>query len=235
MAKPSFDLDGVSYSLVRRKRQKHINIRVHHNGQVTVSAPYGTSNERIREAVLIKKDWIRRHVSRALEMMSDINELSSIPFLGDSYSIRITFDDTRRGWIKADFDAREILLRTASRSRVKRSQELSNFLKRQSKKLIQPEVDEISQKAGISIDRTYFRDQKTRWGSSSARGNISLNWRIVLLPFAIRRYLIIHELAHQVHMNHSPKFWGIVASMCPEYVEYDLWLKEHAYLLGLYR
>ncbi len=223
------------YNLVRRKGQKHINIRVHHDGQVTVSAPLHTGMARIQEAFELKQKWISHHVGNARERMRGIDELSSFPVGGLTYSVVVEYDTSRRGWIKIDQGSRTIHLRSADRSRIARKLEMMKFLKRYSRKMITEEVLECSRIAGISIERAFFRDQKTRWGSSSTRGNISLNWRIVLLPHAVRQYLILHELAHQVHMNHSRQFWGKVSILCPDYLERDRWLKDHSYLLGLFR
>jgi len=232
-----FEVGGapITYNLIRRKGQKHINIRVHHDGQVTVSAPYHAGIERIDNAVRIKQRWISRHVEDARERMSGVDELKSIPVTGQMHSIKITHDPTRRSFAKIDQERSTIELRSPSRNREARKTELARFLKRHSRKLISAEVESLSRRSGIAIARVYFRDQKTRWGSSSARGNISLNWRIVLLPDKIRHYLIIHELAHQIHMNHSPRFWGRVSRLCPDYIECDRWLKEHSYVLGLFR
>jgi predicted metal-dependent hydrolase len=227
--------EWIGYNLIRRKGQKHINIRVHHDGQVTVSAPLHTGADRIRSALETKRKWINRHVGAAREQMDGIGELSAIPVGGCIHTVVIDYDATRRGWVKIDPDTQTIHIRSASVSSSVRKLELKKFLKRYGRKRTTEEVLSYSADARISVERVFFRDQKTRWGSSSTRGNISLNWRIVLLPTPVRRYLILHELAHQVHMNHSGAFWGKVFALCPDYQEQDRWLKEHSYLLGLFR
>ncbi|MEN9678192.1 MAG: hypothetical protein RIS76_4088 [Verrucomicrobiota bacterium] len=75
------------------------------------------------------------------------------------------------------------------------------------------------------LTRVSVRNQSTRWGSCSVRGVISLNWRLLQTPVAVRDYIILHELAHLVHLNHSPKFWALVKQMCPEYEASEAWLK----------
>lgn len=71
------------------------------------------------------------------------------------------------------------------------------------------------------------RDQKTRWGSCSARGNLNFNWRLILAPEPVLDYVVIHELAHRKEMNHSKQFWDIVEAMMPDYRTQRQWLKEH--------
>ena len=72
-----------------------------------------------------------------------------------------------------------------------------------------------------------IRDQKTRWGSCSSRGNLSFNWRLMLAPPAVLDYVVVHELCHLEHMNHSKDFWQCVESILPDYKERRKWLKEH--------
>lgn len=75
------------------------------------------------------------------------------------------------------------------------------------------------------IARISVRNQRTRWGSCSARGVISLNWRLIQAPPEVCDYVILHELAHLVHLNHGPRFWALVERMCPDYRSAEAWLK----------
>lgn len=72
-----------------------------------------------------------------------------------------------------------------------------------------------------------IRDQKTRWGSCSSKGTLSFNWRLMLAPPAILDYVVVHELCHLTHMNHSPDFWQAVENVYPDYRNARKWLKEH--------
>lgn len=71
------------------------------------------------------------------------------------------------------------------------------------------------------------RDQKTRWGSCSGKGTLSFNWRLMLAPPAVLDYVVVHELCHLTHMDHSKAFWALVESVCPDYRVHRKWLKEH--------
>lgn len=86
---------------------------------------------------------------------------------------------------------------------------------------------------GGTYNRITIRDQKTRWGSCSARGTLSFNWRLMLAPPAILDYVVVHELCHLTHMNHSPAFWQAVEAVYPDYREARKWLKEHGQELVL--
>lgn len=78
-----------------------------------------------------------------------------------------------------------------------------------------------------------IRDQKTRWGSCSSKGNLSFNWRLILAPSEILDYVVVHELCHLTYMNHSKDFWNMVASIIPDYKIRRKWLKENGYTLHL--
>jgi predicted metal-dependent hydrolase len=74
---------------------------------------------------------------------------------------------------------------------------------------------------------------KSRWGACSAQGDLTFNWRIIMAPASVVDYVVIHELAHLKHHNHSPLFWGCVEETMPNYKEHSLWLKENGHMLRL--
>ena len=88
-------------------------------------------------------------------------------------------------------------------------------------------ADEESAALGVSFRRIEVRDQRTRWGSCSTRGTLSLNWRLVLAPFAVLDYVVVHELCHLREPNHSSRFWSLVESRRPEWRAHRDWLREH--------
>jgi predicted metal-dependent hydrolase len=83
----------------------------------------------------------------------------------------------------------------------------------------------------ISVRRVAVRNQRSRWGSCSAKGTISLNWRLIQTPPFVRDYLIVHELMHLRQMNHSDRFWALVKCACPDYEQAENWLNGHKDLL----
>ena len=86
---------------------------------------------------------------------------------------------------------------------------------------------------GGSYERITIRDQKTRWGSCSAKGTLSFNWRLMLAPPAVLDYVVVHELCHLTHMDHSAAFWALVEQVCPDYRTHRKWLKDHGQELVL--
>jgi predicted metal-dependent hydrolase len=94
-----------------------------------------------------------------------------------------------------------------------------------------PRVLQLAQQHGATVQQVTVRNQKTRWGSCSPRGTISLNWRLIQTPPLVSDYIILHELMHLRQMNHSRKFWREVESVCPEFRDAERWLKSHRELM----
>lgn len=98
---------------------------------------------------------------------------------------------------------------------------LRRWLTRRAKAALLPWLAATSEELGLAYANAGVRGQKTRWGSCSARGNISLNHALLFLPPPLVRYLFVHELCHTRQMNHSERFWALVARMEPSYREYE--------------
>jgi len=92
---------------------------------------------------------------------------------------------------------------------------------------------ELAALTGMEAKKVTVRNQRTRWGSCTSAGAISLNWRLVQAPDAVRDYIILHELTHLREMNHGPRFWARLAEVCPGWREAEKWLEEQGPLLGL--
>ena len=90
---------------------------------------------------------------------------------------------------------------------------------------------ELATQHGLVFSKVTVRNQRTRWGSCSVKGAISLNWRLVQTPESVRDYIILHELAHLRQMNHSTRFWREVARICPDYEAAAHWLKRNSRIL----
>lgn len=91
------------------------------------------------------------------------------------------------------------------------------FMRREAEKTLPHEIRTLSQQVNLPFNRLTIRQTKTRWGSCSSQKNINLNWQLIRVDDRLRTYVMIHELCHLVHMDHSPDFWKLVAHHCPEY------------------
>ena len=89
----------------------------------------------------------------------------------------------------------------------------------------------FAKRMGVDYGRITIREQKTRWGSCSSKGNLNFNWKLILAPPEVLDYVVVHELCHLKEMNHSKAFWDEVGKVMPEYETYKLWLKENGWKL----
>jgi predicted metal-dependent hydrolase len=90
-----------------------------------------------------------------------------------------------------------------------------------------PRLAALAERHGVNVRRVTIRNQRRRWGSCSREAHICLNWRLITMPEWVSDYVMIHELMHLKRMDHSPKFWRLVAAACPEYQQARAWLREH--------
>jgi predicted metal-dependent hydrolase len=104
---------------------------------------------------------------------------------------------------------------------------ISDFLKREAKRDLEAASRRAAEKLDVDIKRVSVRDQSSRWGSCSTTGVLSYSWRLILAPPFVLDYLAVHEVAHLVEMNHSPRFWRLVDRLCPSATRAKVWLDVH--------
>jgi predicted metal-dependent hydrolase len=102
-----------------------------------------------------------------------------------------------------------------------------DFLKREARRDIDEAVRRHAAGLGVSIRRIAIKDTVSRWGSCAADGSLAFSWRMILAPPFVLDYLAAHEVAHRVEMNHSTRYWRVVASIFPDYERAEAWLKRH--------
>lgn len=98
---------------------------------------------------------------------------------------------------------------------------------------IRERLNHYAPQLGVTFGRVTVRDQKSRWGSCSAKQNLNFNWKLIMAPSEVLDYVVVHELCHLREFNHSPRFWALVEHQMPEYVHWKKWLKSHGNELGL--
>ncbi len=108
---------------------------------------------------------------------------------------------------------------------------LEAWYRRQARTIITERLVYWNTQYGFTYQRVAIKEQKTRWGSCSRKGNLNFNWRLLLAPLSILDYVVIHELCHLKEQNHAPRFWALVAQSCPDYRERRRWLRIHGHEL----
>jgi predicted metal-dependent hydrolase len=139
----------------------------------------------------------------------------------------VAFLEQERGWIEKQ--RRRFEEQRARPKAAPLSEEAEDQLRARAKRELPVRLLELAAGHGLSVSRVSVRNQRWRWGSCSRSGHICLNWRLVAMPDAIRDYVLIHELMHLKRMDHSPKFWKLVAGACPEFKAARAWLRRYSH------
>ena len=216
---------SVPLLFVHHPRARRYLLRLHQDGVARVTVPRRGSIKAATEFALRNIGWLEQQIQR-LETQPKIaiewRVGTEILFRGEL--VRIETDDG-----KIQFGSQLLTVRGDV------SVDLKPAIQKQLRKLAQQEllarVQELATVHGIEILRISVRNQKSRWGSCSRRGTISLNWRLIQTPVFVRDYIILHELAHRRQMNHSDKFWLEVERLCPDYLIAEKWLKANQTIL----
>jgi predicted metal-dependent hydrolase len=195
-------------------RARRLTARVHVGGRVEIVVPVGVSAKAVRDFVQRFTPWIDRKVA-AMQCFGQQTALipPAVEFAltGERFDIEWRTSGRRAVAQHGDRVTVHAPDETAARAL------LQKWLKRAAAERLAPRLLQLADDLNYSIARVAIRCQRTRWGSCSTRGTVSLNCSLVFLRPAVVRYLFIHELAHTRHMNHSASFWKLVERLEPEY------------------
>jgi predicted metal-dependent hydrolase len=213
---------GLTVQMLQRPRARRYLLRLQPNGTVRLVIPRrGSRTEAMRflersEAWLLKQRalWQKRRASRRPWL-----DASRFPFRGEETVLCL---ENSNGMIRLSFADQIISL---SRAMPDYREIVFGHLRRLAEMELPARTIELARHHHIVVNRVTVRAQKTRWGSCSARGTISLNWRLIQAPAYVVDYLIIHELMHRREMNHSARYWKHVADAFPDYQLAEKWLK----------
>ncbi len=151
-----------------------------------------------------------------LELKADGRAVLRIPKRLSDRSAR-AFLDQKRDWLFQKETARRKKAEQWKDSRMPAYEDLTASEKRKIRQKFIEKASYYGAEMGVSFGRVSVRNQRTRWGSCSSDGNLNFQYRLYYLPEELMDYVVIHELAHRRHMNHSPAFWAEVARICPDY------------------
>ena len=172
--------------------------------------------------VFVRHPRARRYVIR---VAADGTVRVTVPRWGSKREAQ-AFADRERAWIEQQQRKVEGERRQARPTET--TAEAQRALIARAKTELPPRLLELATQHGLTVTRISIRNQRSRWGSCSRSGHICLNWRLATMPEAVRDYVLIHELMHLKRMDHSPKFWKLVAAACPAYREARAWLRSRS-------
>ena len=171
-------------------------------------------------------DWARHQLDKQARLRQSIRPPQHLALAFDNSSTPVVYPDQPLAFnydLFNESSPERIVIE--SESQPQQIRELRAWIRQRARALLPQRLTEISLRIGLDFKRVTIRSQKTRWGSCSSRGHISLNDQLLFLPASTVDYLMIHELCHTRYLNHSQNFWRLVESRCPDY-------RSHEKLLG---
>ena len=217
------------FKLIRSKR-KTIALGVTADASLVVRAPMQTPVEYIERLVKRKMKWIQRAIarveSRPRALPREFIDGESFLYLGKSYKLSIEKNAPKNISFRNGF-----ILRATEKRHVREL--IICWYKKEAKKKIAERVEWCARRFGLSFKSIKITSAEKRWGSCSTTGNLNFSWRLIMAPTSVIDYVIIHELAHLEHKNHSKNFWNSIKVMYPNYERAKNWLKQNEGTLSI--
>lgn len=226
MQLPLWSEQDATWSVRESRRARRMVVRVFHSGRVEVVVPVRTPPGLIANFLERHRLWIerKRAEARGRAMRPEPFPPTSIalPACAEHWRVELAGGPGRVPLLSGD----GLIVLSGETAHAGLRQALRQWLLERARVVLEPALAQCAHEFGFSYKRMVIRRQRTRWGSCSAHGTISLNGCLMFLPPPVVRYLLIHELAHTRHMDHSRRFWACVARCCPEYRRLDRALTE---------
>jgi predicted metal-dependent hydrolase len=229
-------VDSIPYTVRRSSRARHARIVVDAAG-VEVVVPERMALRHVPPLVEEKRRWIERTLRRFREAEQALptpllDDGGVVPYLGRELELRVHVEPGRvRDHVARRGDVLHVRVGEGGPEAVRGA--LERWYRRRARVDVAAKLDVATRRAGTSYTRLTIRSQRTRWASCSSSGAMSFNWRLLLAPEPILDYVVEHEVAHLEVLDHSPRFWRLLASRCPEYREYERWLRLNGSALRL--
>ena len=220
--------------ITRTKRKKTISILIK-DGNVEVKAPFNLKKNEIDAFTLKKEKWIKNKIllQKKIKQLPKKKFIDGevFKFLGKDLILKINISDAKKIYIKNNYICLDLKSNTKN-NKEKIKKELELFYRSFSEKILKEKTFIEAKKMNLKLEKIKVRSYKNRWGSCSSNGDISYNWKLIMAPEKIINYVIIHELCHLIHFNHSRNYWKEVSKKLPNYRKSKEWLKSNQYLFN---
>lgn len=231
----------ISYSIRKSHRAKYVRLSIGADG-LHVVAPYSMDDSVISSIIEKNQKWIIKKLesrNQRLTQIPPVREFVSgekLLFMDNSYPLKVLEHKGRYTNVELT-DGQFVVAINADLSIEKRREEIKRKLEQwyisRAKELFTKRLELFSNKIGVKVNTVRVKNQKTRWGSCSQKGNLNFNWKLIMAPRFIFDYVVVHELCHIKQMNHSKEFWLLVENQISDYKEMRKWLKDNGNTLNL--
>jgi len=232
----SVENERIPYQIIPDDRSKRIRIKADAENGLIVALPRRSRVQDAERFVLLQSEWILKQWKQIQKKRAQFKEVglpllerSSVKYLGKEYQVII--DVGERHWPPVVVEDDVLIVHCVKAELAEGI--LERWYRQQARAVITGAIELYKTKMGVDYQTLSIKDQKTRWGSCSNKGNLNFSWRLILAPKYALDYVVVHELAHLRQMNHSTKFWKIVQMFYPEYEQAETWLKENGVSLKI--
>jgi len=230
----------IDYYIEQSPSIKDVVITVDWTSGVLVKAPDPMDIYRVETVLRRKAKWVLRKLTefREIQTLTTNREFVSgekIPYLGRQYRLKVTAVDAE---ISVMFHNGRFIASVPRTSNPTWCQEqlrqaFREWYMTHGLAKIQQRMKLFAPRLGVHVSKIVIKDQQARWGSCTKNGTVNINWRILMAPMRIVDYVVVHELGHMIHADHSSEFWTVVGSVMPDYDARKEWLRVHGATLQL--
>jgi hypothetical protein len=215
----------ITYTAKYSDKRKTLGLIVERDKSVVVLAPSGTSKDKLDDFVSRKKFWIYEKINHTPKFSEKVIQApfkagKGILYMGKNYKLEVVDHEMKGIHFNHKFHISKANLPNGINL-------LDDWYKEKAKEKIVPRVRQYAAQMGVLYNKILISDLQYTWGSCTLKGNLNFNYRLIKAPHFVIKYIIVHELAHLLELNHSKRFWTIVQVQMPDYEDAREWLKVH--------
>lgn len=222
--------ETIAYQIVRSRRST-ADVIIERDGRILVRAPKSLTDERIDAIVQAKRSWIYRGLAEwrdlnATRVLREYRNGEGFLYLGRSYRLLLVAGQDEPLLLKnGRFCLRRDLVDRGEVAAARRA--FQDYYTARGRDRITQRVNYYSPKVGVTTNGIDVRELGNRWASCSAKGNLAFHWKCMMAPQTIIDYIVVHELCHLHHLDHTDAFWNEVDKVLPNFLERKEWLRVH--------
>jgi len=226
------NLNGLDIEIKRSNRTKTLSINIERDGSVNVIVPVDLEESKILEIVKSKEYEIHKQITNNRELNKERIDRKFVPghsflYLGKSYNLQIVENQDEPLKI---YQGKFLL---SLKFQEKAEAVFIKYYKKQGKPILEKRINYFKEFIKEKPNEIKIVDLKTRWASCTPKGNLNFHWKCFMAPASVLDYLIVHELVHLKHLNHSRQFWDEVSIIVPEYKTHEDWLRKNGVKMTL--
>lgn len=225
-----YESNLVEFDLILSKR-KTMSIEISFEGEVKVRAPIGVPEEFIIDQVRKKGKWIiekkeqaENRIDKRVNKSYEDGDL--FMYLGDEYPLKIKYSPFLKS-VSVQIREEKLIVHMVQYDKEKIKRAIELWYREEGLKIIRERVDYYSKFYPLTPRSIKVKAQKRRWGSCTYYNDLLFNWRCIMAPIGVIDYIVVHEMTHMIHKNHSRSYWEAVAKVMPDYEDKKRWLKEN--------